>query len=374
MKQDKICFLLNYASHYRLPIYKLINDNLHCDFYFGDKLSTPIKKIDYKDLSSYKREFKHISLIGNFYWLKGSISSVFNKYDTFVLTGEPYCVSNWLLMLYCKLFNKKTYLWGHGWYGKESSLTKLIKKAFYKLSTGLFLYGDYAKNLMIVEGIDENKLIPIYNSLDYDKHLQIRETLKLTDIYSSHFNNDFPTLIYVGRIQKVKRIDMIFDAMEKLSEQGVHVNFVVVGDNTDIDLSADMSISDSLKKHIWLYGSCYDETKLCELFFNAAVCVSPGNVGLTAVHSLSFGTPVITHNNFPYQGPEFESIIDGETGSFFEENDVDDLADKIKQYINLNPKEREAIKEASFKIIDERYNPYYQIAVFKEVLNNTNTV
>ena len=124
MKQDKICFLLNYASHYRLPIYKLINDNLDCDFYFGDKLSTPIKKIDYKELSDYKREFKRIGLIGNFYWLKGSISSVFNKYDTFVLTGEPYCVSNWLLMLYCKLFNKKTYLWGHGWYGRETILTK----------------------------------------------------------------------------------------------------------------------------------------------------------------------------------------------------------------------------------------------------------
>lgn len=366
--KSKICFLLNYASHYRLPIYKLINDNLDCDFYFGDKLSTPIKKIDYKELSDYKREFKRISLIGNFYWLKGSISSVFNKYDTFVLTGEPYCVSNWLLMLYCKLFNKKTYLWGHGWYGRESRLTKLIKKMFYKLSTGLFLYGDYAKNLMIAEGIDEKKLIPIYNSLDYDKHLSIRQTLEVTDIYSNHFNNNYPTLIYVGRIQKVKRIDMIFDAMKMLDEQGIHLNFVVVGDNTDIDLSADISISDSLKKHIWLYGPCYDETKLGELFFNAAVCVSPGNVGLTAVHSLSFGTPVITHNNFPYQGPEFEAIVEGETGSFFKENDVDDLTEKILKYIDLRSEKREEIKQASFKVIDERYNPYYQLDVIKEVL------
>jgi|LSQX01.2.fsa_nt_gb hypothetical protein len=88
MEHKKICFLLNYASHYRLPIYKLINDNLDCDFYFGDKLSTPIKKIDYKKLSSYKREFKRIGLIGNFYWFKRSVFSVFNKYDTFVLTDE----------------------------------------------------------------------------------------------------------------------------------------------------------------------------------------------------------------------------------------------------------------------------------------------
>lgn len=290
MRQNKICFLLNYASHYRSPIYKLINDNLACDFYFGDQLNTPIKKLDYKQLSNFKREFKRINIIANFYWLKGSVSSVFNKYDVFVLTGEPYCLSNWLLMLYCKIFKKRTYLWGHGWYGREKWLTIMIKKMFYKLSNGLFLYGDYAKGLMLEEGFEDHKLIPIYNSLDYDKQLKIREALEITDIYKNYFNNEYPTIIYVGRIQKSKRIDLVFHAMEELDKQGINVNFVIVGDNVDIDLSADFSLNKQLRRYIWLYGACYDEDKLGELFYNAAVCVSPGNVGLTAVHSLSFGT------------------------------------------------------------------------------------
>jgi hypothetical protein len=72
-----------------------------CDFYFGNKISTPIKKNDYKELSSFRSEFKRIGLIGNFYWLKGPILKLLGRYDVFVLTGEPYCVSNWLLMLYC---------------------------------------------------------------------------------------------------------------------------------------------------------------------------------------------------------------------------------------------------------------------------------
>jgi glycosyltransferase involved in cell wall biosynthesis len=371
MEQDKICFLRTYASHYRASLNKLISENINSDFYFGDDKHSSIKKIDFDQLSNFKREFKRINLFGNLYWLKGSVSSFYKKYNTLVLPGEPYCLSTWILLLYSRLFNVKIYLWTHGWYGRESKIKKVVKKMFFNLSDGIFLYGDYARALMIKEGFAEDKLTAIYNSLDYEKHIGIRRKLKSTDIYSSHFKNNYPTLIYVGRIQKMKRIDMIFDAMEKLNEQGVHVNFVVVGDNTDIDLSTDISINDSLKNHIWLYGPCYDETKLGELFYNAAVCVSPGNVGLTAIHSLSFGTPVITHNNFPYQGPEFEAIVEGETGSFFEQNNVDDLTAKIIKILNISQEEKQFIRRQCFKIIDDKYNPYFQLSVLRQFFNDS---
>lgn len=53
-----------------------------------------------------------------------------------------------------------------------------------------------------------------------------------------------------------------------------------------------------------------------EFIYNADLCVSPGNVGLTAMHSLVFGCPVITHNCFEWQMPEFEAIQPGITGDF----------------------------------------------------------
>ncbi|MEZ4897633.1 MAG: hypothetical protein R2806_12390 [Saprospiraceae bacterium] len=66
-------------------------------------------------------------------------------------------------------------------------------------------------------------------------------------------------------------------------------------------------------------------TKLSTFFYNSAVCVSPGNIGLTGVHSMSFGCPVISHNNFVEQMPEFEIIREGETGYFFQQNNILDL-------------------------------------------------
>ena len=60
--------------------------------------------------------------------------------------------------------------------------------------------------------------------------------------------------------------------------------------------------------------------------------MSIGNIGLTAIHSLSFGTPVASHDNFENQMPEVEAIIDGENGFLFEENNSNDLIDKIEQW------------------------------------------
>ncbi|GIS05973.1 MAG: hypothetical protein CM15mP109_07290 [Candidatus Dadabacteria bacterium] len=49
--------------------------------------------------------------------------------------------------------------------------------------------------------------------------------------------------------------------------------------------------------------------------------VSPGNTGLNAVHFLSYGPPVGTHNYFYNQMPE-AAIIEAQkkTGFFFNEN------------------------------------------------------
>lgn len=75
-------------------------------------------------------------------------------------------------------------------------------------------------------------------------------------------------------------------------------------------------IRERVDKNVWFYGSCYDEQTNAELIYNADMCVAPGNVGLTAIHAMTFGCPVITHSDFKWQMPEFEAIHPGKTGDF----------------------------------------------------------
>ena len=95
--------------------------------------------------------------------------------------------------------------------------------------------------------------------------------------------------------------------------------------------------------------------------------VSPGNTGLNAVHALSYGTPVATHNNFNNQMPEAAVVEDQITGFFFNENDIDNLSFKIDQWFSkFNNKTTKAQRR---KIIDEKYNPEYQFKIILEALD-----
>jgi len=371
-KKTKICCVFNLAPHYRAAVYKLMDQELKCDFYFGDHVDTPIKIMNVSELSGYKKTVENIKIFNNRYkWQKGVVALVFKNYKYFILTGDPTYLSNQLIVFIARLLNKHVLLWMHGLKSKRElgRREKLLKYPFYKMADLLLLYGDYSRNLMIEKGFKRDKMQCIYNSLDYDKQLLIRKKLKKTNIYFDYFKNDLPVLVYIGRIQKIKKIDMILVSMIILKQRGIYCNLVLIGENADELNFSKQAVAAGLESNFWVYGSCYQEEILGELIYNADVCVSPGNVGLTAMHSFVYGTPVITNNNFETQMPEFEVIEPGMNGDFFEADNVWDLADKISKWIKLDNTKREHARLSAYKIIDEKYNPHYQIELLKKVLN-----
>ena len=115
-------------------------------------------------------------------------------------------------------------------------------------------------------------------------------------------------------------------------------------------------------------GALYDESEIARYLYWADLCVSPGNVGLTAIHALSYGLPVITNDNFETQMPEFEAIEQGRTGDFFCEGDVGSLADRIELWLSRNPN-REQVRQRCYEVIDTKYNPSHQVEVLSQVLD-----
>lgn len=366
---NRVCCIFNLAAHYRAPIYKLIDKEIKSDFFIGDNVKSPMKKMNYSELSGFKGELKNIYLLGNIYSQKGAIKTVFSDYKHYIITGEPHCISTWIILLLARFTTKKTYLWTHGWYGDETSLKKYAKKVFFGLANHILLYGDYARKLMIEEGFYPEKLHCIYNSLDYDTQLAVRKSLKESDIFKNRFHNNYPVLCYVGRIQKSKRLDILIESIELLWKKYEKlVNLVIVGKESD-DAGIEGIVENyKLSDNVWFYGPSYDENELGAIFFNSNLCVSPGNVGLTAIHSLTYGCPIITHNSFENQGPEFESITPGVTGDFFEEKNIDDLAFKINTWLELHPTNDDIIRKECYKVIDDKYNPHYQIQLLKSLL------
>lgn len=364
----KICCIFNTAPHYREEIYKLMDERLSCDFYIGDNVATPLEKMDYKALSGYKKTLKNKYLTSKIYWQKGALAILFSKYTDIILSGEYYCLSTLLILLLARIFNKKTYIWTHGVYGDETGWKKLYKHFYLHLPNKILLYGNYAQKLLLQNGYNQHRLYCIHNSLNYTEQKKLREQLKLTDIYKRHFHNDNPVIIFIGRIQFVKRIDLLFDAIALLNKENIKFNVIIVGkDIENVNLPA-IARNKNIENQIWLYGPCFENEKIAELFFNADICVSPGNVGLTSINAFSYGCPVITHDNFSNQMPEFEVITPPKTGDFFSENDPKDLALTIKNYYTYLKSNKDSIKKECFKTIDTHWNPEYQLSVLQKAL------
>lgn len=365
--KNNICLIYNYAQHYRLAIFKLLNDELGVDFYFGDKMGD-VKKLDYEQLSHFKGELRNRKFLGPFYWQSGALSTLSKPYKHYIILGEYFCLSTWLIAILAPLFGKKIYFWTHGWYGKEYGFMRIFKKFFFSLADEIFLYGDRAKSLMIQEGFQENKLHVIYNSLNYREQVIIRKELQVSSVYQDIFCNRAPVLIFIGRLTAVKRLDWAIEAVSLLKDGGIDVNLCIIGDGVEKKSLNELITKRQIEERVKLIDGIYDENLIAKYIYNADICVSPGNVGLTAMHSLVFGTPVITNDDFNTQMPEFESIIDGETGTFFKNNDQNDFVLKIKSWIQKNGARRQVIRESCYKQIDTFFNPDYQFKIINHVI------
>jgi glycosyltransferase involved in cell wall biosynthesis len=372
-----LIIVYHYIAHYRVPIFKELAKSNEFDLKIvtGFETDARIKIALENDLHNNKINFhkvKNIWLFRNlFLYQKGLLKYILKRDNkTFIFLGNPYFLSTWTAIILCKFSGKRVLIWTHGITKEINGLKLLVYKTLWMLSDDILLYGNYAKKQMISKGIDPKKMHVIYNSLDYNKQVEVRNKLDKSDVYRNHFNNDFPVVIFSGRLNKVKRLELILESQKVLHDRNVFFNVIFVGDGPEIVKLKEIVNDYNLDNFNWFFGSCYEESKMGELYFNADVCLAPGNVGLTAMHSMVYGTPVITHSDYSQQMPEFESVEKGVTGDFFEKDNIDDLVLVLHKWLNKTHTEKVEISNYCINVIDEKYNPIVQKKLITKVLNN----
>jgi glycosyltransferase involved in cell wall biosynthesis len=303
-----------------------------------------------------------IRLCGNLLWQKNLLSlAARSDLHAVVFLGNANWLSTWFAALVARLTGKRVLFWTHGWVRWDKGVKAIVRRSFYRLAHGLLLYGNWARLIGLAEGFPSDKLYVIYNSLDYEAQKAARasvteqQLLEIRRNYCSH--PDTSLLIFTGRLTKNCQLNLLVEAMAILKREGTNTTLLLVGDGPERGRLAQRA--QELGLHIHFYGSCYDENTLAGLIMAANVMVSPGKVGLTALHSLVYGTPVISHGDAEYQMPEFEAIVQGKTGDLFKRDDLGDLAAVIKKWVTL-PWPCEAVRQECHTAIERFYNPDFQ--------------
>lgn len=373
----KIGIVYHYFAHYRAPVFRALADSEETDYYFmGDPNPTDdIKRISFPEEEKLSNRFiplQNIWLGKGFLWQKKLFSALGkNQFDAVIFLGDIKFLTTWLAIILTRLKGKKAYLWGHGLYGKEGWLNLRIKLFLLRLTNGIFLYNNRAEKIYLRHGVSPGKLHVIYNSLNFPETEYYRERYEPWEglaLLSSFADPELPVAFCIGRINKVKKIDLLVRALAVLKERNFRVNCFIIGDGSEKPELMALVKQLNLSSQVCFPGALYTEKEISKYIMVSDVCVCPGPIGLTGIHSLSYGVPVISNNNFNLQMPEHEAVTPGLNGDFYEDNNLADLADKIEQCIKTRLADKEKSKGNCYSVIHDFYNPTYQRKTMDAVL------
>lgn len=360
----RIALFTDQGAHYRFPVFRAIDKSCppgsDIDFYIPDTsefgLSVPRGDVGLKRVIRIKNYWLFQKVLFQSHVISVVLSG---KYDVVVLWGVISIFTTWLGAIFAKIFGIKVIMWGHGMYGSEGRAKSLLRKSLYNLADHNLLYGAHGESL-VRELLPDAQTAVIYNSLD------VAHIRKLIAEYENTPKGSEWDLIFVGRLTEIKRVDLLIQACALLKTEGCELKLLIVGDGIMLGELQKYAIAQGVDAYITWAGECYDEEVIARFFRMSKFCISPGNIGLMAMHALYNDTPVIIHSDMRYQMPEAEAILDGVNGFHFKYNSVRDLADTINRALSAD---YDSLSKACFPST-KNYCPSKQAEVFWESVSD----
>ena len=350
----KTTFIFNLAPKYNRDLIFNLDQIPFSKFIIGD-IYKGVKSINTDALKSKTCIVKNLWLFKEFYIQLIPIKMI-PKQGKVVMTGDFYCITNWILLLFFKLKKIEVHLWTHGLYGNEGVIKFFLKKFFYNLSDGLFLYSERAFKLMSSKGYNQNKMLVVYNSIN-SPITKVLTKVKL-------FDNDLPVVFYLGRITPTKKMNSLLESFYEINKEEKKINLFIIGDVIDNSINLNSVKNGPLASNFLHKSGIYDELELASYFSSVDLAVVPGDIGLFLLHCLTYNLPVVTHDNIPLHGPEIELLEDGINGLFYKYNDQNSLNNTIIKCLSMKFES----KGKNFK----KYNAKNQYKIIKNFLNKTN--
>jgi glycosyltransferase involved in cell wall biosynthesis len=168
----------------------------------------------------------------------------------------------------------------------------------------------------------------VNNSLNYEDYGYLNH-----DLFNKKSDGIF-RVIYSGRLTKAKKVDILIKALGILKLKNLFdFRCYIIGDG-ELDQIKKLSADENVLENIDFIGPKYGQD-VHMYFLNSDLYIYPGGIGLSVLHAMSFGLPVITTNNLHLHFPEFELLVPGYTGDLFTDNCPEDLALKIVEWRDI---------------------------------------
>ena len=200
--------------------------------------------------------------------------------------------------------------WGPG-YGRNR-LANRARDWLLRRADALLLYGSANVDTFVHNGTPRDKIFIARNTIHVPNHRDCSGERKTS-------------LLFVGRLQQRKRLDLLVEAFAKVVRAlPTGTTLDIVGDTPrpglghfmlDLETCARLqqrAAATGVDDRVVFHAGTENEDELAKFFKRAYAYVSPGHVGLGALHGFAYGVPAITRRaRYPSHGAEVDNLKDG---------------------------------------------------------------
>lgn len=227
----------------------------------------------------------------------------------------------------------------HGWSfimdvsKKKKFLYAIIEKVLSIVTDKIINISNFEEKEALNYGLDKKKMEVIYNGvkdINYNIKCNVDE------------NNNKIKLLFVGRLDKTKGIDILLDIYNKNKFKNLHLYIIGESVLDNIEIKSDDTIT---------YLGWIDNKDIDKYYQMCDVVIMPSRwdgFGLVAIEAMRNSKPVIVSN----RGALPELVKNGINGYIFQIENIDTLEMILK---DLNKKELVALGKCARKIYEDKY-------------------
>jgi glycosyltransferase involved in cell wall biosynthesis len=249
-----------------------------------------------------------------------------------------------------------------------SKLDKLLRKIQLEINRKSLIIPDahvhYVEAFDILESycVPREKIFVTRNSPDTDSLFKTKKDIcKLPKIL---LDNPY-RIIHVGRLVVWKRVDMLIRSFANVQKQFTQAELLVIGFGPEEYKLKKLAKELKLENSVVFLGGVYEQKLLGQYLMESTLYVLAGMGGLSINDAMCFGLPIVCSE---CDGTEKFLVREGVNGRYFNDNDEDDLSEKIKWFFH-NPERSKEMGQTSEEIIRNEININTVIKEYEKALD-----
>lgn len=282
-------------------------------------------------------------------WLMGSKALYFpaqfwsanrRECDVLVLTWTPRYVLLLPSILRAHWGGLGVVLWGHGLSKSDRPFWRWCRDLLARRADCLLFYDQDTAQGYLDEGWPASRIGVAANAIDHTAIDAAREHWlsspdRLAEFRRSHGLEGQRVLLFVSRLLPENRVDLLLEAAARVAERDPALRVVIIGaGDAQREALRRRARELGVERMTIFQDGLYNEEELAPWFLCADVFCYPENIGLSILHALWYGLPVVTSDRRECHNPEIAYLDEGVNGVCYRHGDAESLADTLAGLID----------------------------------------